>query len=286
MKKSIIIFVTLLTTLSLTAFGFINCNDSVTGKVETSSNKIVAVDQQVAEVINDRVLSDFSFDIGTIIGPINKGDLDFFFDFGTRFSAIKKGDLDKSRSILDFLPKDQTQRVVLYKSVDIIIIKDDKQSDIIETGKGGVLTAAQIELLQSSDYSTNIKIRADYLEKNKVTGQLDNSYSTPHLTIVPEKQAVYISGKEALIKYLRENSKENTAIVQKDNLIPAKLYFTVTKKGTISNIKIPRSSGYPSLDKKIIELITKAPGKWEPAENSKGEKVDQELVISFGMVGC
>ena len=39
-------------------------------------------------------------------------------------------------------------------------------------------------------------------------------------------------------------------------------------------------------DNKMIELITKTPGLWIPAENSRGEKVDQELVLSFGMVGC
>ena len=39
-------------------------------------------------------------------------------------------------------------------------------------------------------------------------------------------------------------------------------------------------------DKKMIELITNLPGKWAPAENQKGEKVDQELVISFGLMGC
>ena len=29
-----------------------------------------------------------------------------------------------------------------------------------------------------------------------------------------------------------------------------------------------------------------APRAWQPAENAKGEKVDQELVISFGAMGC
>jgi hypothetical protein len=36
----------------------------------------------------------------------------------------------------------------------------------------------------------------------------------------------------------------------------------------------------------MTELITNFPGTWEPAENSKGEKVDQELVVSFGLMGC
>jgi hypothetical protein len=33
-------------------------------------------------------------------------------------------------------------------------------------------------------------------------------------------------------------------------------------------------------------LANNLPGKWQPAENAKGEKVDQVLVLSFGIVGC
>lgn len=37
--------------------------------------------------------------------------------------------------------------------------------------------------------------------------------------------------------------------------------------------------------KNMLELMWNAPGKWIPAENSKGNKVEQELVVKFGMPG-
>jgi hypothetical protein len=40
------------------------------------------------------------------------------------------------------------------------------------------------------------------------------------------------------------------------------------------------------LDKEVLELIVKMPGNWEPAENANGEKVEQELVFAFGIIGC
>jgi hypothetical protein len=47
------------------------------------------------------------------------------------------------------------------------------------------------------------------------------------------------------------------------------------------------TTGYSSLDDKFIELIKNIPGLWIPAENSKGEHVDQELVFTFGPAnGC
>ena len=115
---------------------------------------------------------------------------------------------------------------------------------------------------------------------------MENNYFSPHLTIVPEMQAVYVSGKNSLIEYLKENSKEETSFVLKDKLKAGKLYFTVTKEGKISNAKVRATSGYPSIDEKMIELITNSPGKWEPAKNSEGKKVDQVLVFSFGIIGC
>jgi len=36
----------------------------------------------------------------------------------------------------------------------------------------------------------------------------------------------------------------------------------------------------------MIKLIKNLPGDWKPAENYKGELMDQELVVSFGLMGC
>lgn len=268
MKKSIIIFCAVVTTLSLTAFGVISWNNSEINQLEKSVSEDVAINTQVIKKVNKRIFSDFIYDVGPRFGP------------------IKKGDLDKARTFDDFISEEHAKQIVSYKSLSVIYIINDKQSEIKETGYSHELTAAQLELLQSADYSTNFLIRADYQEKNKETGALEDSYSTPHLTIVPEKQAAYGNGKDTLMEYLKENSREVRANVQADKLQPAKLFFTVTKNGTIENVKLDRSSNYPAVDRKMIELISKTPGAWEPAENTKGEKVDQELVVSFGLMGC
>ncbi len=88
------------------------------------------------------------------------------------------------------------------------------------------------------------------------------------------------------MQYLRENNLAARANVQDDKLQPAKLFFTVTKSGTLENVRLDRTSNYPEVDKQMIELITTVPGIWEPALNDEGKKVDQELVVSFGLMGC
>ena len=266
MKKSILIVCIALTTLSLMAFGFINWNNQATDLAEQSRSKLIVVGEPTDDVNIAHV---------------------FFYDVNSRYgSTITKEDLNKVRSIAYFLSKEHIESIESFRSVTVTFIDDNYESIISETGESDVFNAAQLKLLESADYSTNILVRAEYQEKNWVTGKLEYSYTTPHLTVVPEKEAVYVSGKDALIEYLKENSKEETSIVTKNKLQPGKVSFTVTRNGTISNIKLLTTSGYTSIDKTMTKLITKAPGKWEPAENSQGEKVEQEFIFSFGIVGC
>lgn len=268
MRKHIKIMSMVLTPLSLMAFGFIDWNGSATDHVEMSST------------------SSTTIDMGKSAGTDENTYVDFFYDVGSRFRGMTKAEVNNARSLYDFLSEQPTQQIVSYKSLSVIILKDDQETEIRETVYGDLLSFDQINLLQFSDYSTNFYIRAYFQEKNRFTGTLENNYATPYLTIVPEKQAAYVNGKDALLHYLSENNKENTANLNVKKLQPAKLYFTVGKNGAISNVRLDKSSGYPAIDDTMIQLITNAPGKWAPAEKSQGVNVDQELVVSFGIVGC
>ena len=268
MKKNIIFICITLTILSLTTYSCSNQNDSKIDQAEISVNENIATEANVHDKVKNKIFADFIYDVGP------------------RFEAIKKTDVDKAISIAPFFDEKQLQSIVSLKSVSILLIKDGKRIDTKTTGYNNKLTIAQLKLLQSFDYSTSFLIRAEYQQLNNETGELEDSYSTPHLTIVPEKQAAYANGKDALKKFLKENSAKARTNVDPEKLKPAKLYFTVTKNGSIENVKLDRSSNYPLVDKTMIELISKAPGVWEPAENYKGEKVDQELVVSFGLMGC
>ena len=233
MKKKTLILFAVLITFSLTAFSVINWNNSKTEQSETSTIKEVAVNTQMSEK------------------TLNKIYTDFIYGVGPRFSPIKKTAINKAKSINDFYDARQMESIESLKSVSVILIIDDKQSDIRETGYSEELNPAQLQLLQTADYSTNFVIKSEYKTKNKETGELENSYTTPHLTIVSENQAEYVSGKHALIDYLKEKSKAAVAraMVEPEKLQPAKLFFTVTKYGTIENVHLDRSSNYPSIDK-------------------------------------
>ena len=91
-----------------------------------------------------------------------------------------------------------------------------------------------------------------------------------------------------LLNFLRTKGKAIVASekVEPKKLQAAKLFFTVSKIGDIKSVRLDRSSNYPKIDDFMIQLIKNTPDQWVPAENEKGEKVEQELVVSFGLMGC
>ena len=231
------------------------------------------------------VLTTFSLMAFGFMNWSGQANIDLIYNVDHRYGrTITKENLHKAKSIIDIFPKKATQSVESYQVVEVVIHPDVKK--ISEIGDSDVLNTAQKELLQSADYSTNFYISTNCRSKNADTGELEADSLVYWMTIVPEKEAEYTDGHDALIEYLKENSKEKTAIIKQDKLQPGKVSFTVTKEGTISNVKLTSTSGYPSVDEALIELVSKIPGKWDPAKNSKGKKVDQELVFFFGLQGC
>ncbi len=264
MNKRILLLSVFLVLILMVAFAFNNTNEPKSDRYEIASTE-VAVPAELVTGKKDPVIQ---------------------FDLGSRFQGIKKSDLDKATSFEDFIGFRHANRILSYKSLSVIELDDDKQTDRKITTNSGELTKAQREYLQAAGLSTNILIWAEYTEKWKESGLVEDSYWTPHLTIVPEKQAAYIHGEKAFLAYLEENIPEFTNFVRKEQLQPGRIYLTVGKEGTITNVDLQASSGIPQMDEKLVELIYEAPGKWTPAENAEGEKVEQLLVVFFGTMGC
>ena len=221
------------------------------------------------------------------VGYMNMNDseeLNIIYNVDSRFMAtISKEDLHKATSVLDIVPKKATGWwKVDFQSVMVAVLQND--DEIRAMGEEKLLNAEQSKLLQTLDYSSNFYIKARGKDIHPETGRIENYVY--YFTVIPEKEAEYSGGYDALIDYLKENSKEYTTIIEQDKLQPGQVSFSVTKDGTIDNVKLISSCGYPSVDEVLVEMITNMPKKWTPATNSQGEKVEQELVFFFGLQGC
>lgn len=252
MKKKILVLCLAFTALGITAFAYVNRNVSVRDKNENT-----------------------------------KPELDLVYKIDSRFIwTITKEDLENARSIVDILPENATQSVGSYQTSKVAILDEEAEPSEHETGSSEVLNPAQIKLLQTTDYSTQFYIHADFTYRSMDPKGRGGDYLIYYISVIPEKEAEYSLGQDALIEYLRKNSKEKTAVIKQEKLKPGRVFFTVTKNGTVSDVRLNSSSGYPSVDEALVDLITNIPEKWNSATNSAGEKVDQELVFFFGLQGC
>jgi hypothetical protein len=271
MKKSILIVSAVLATLGLAAIGFLNWNN-----VDSKSCAMPCA----AATVN---LSDN----GSC--ATEEPEVNIFYNVATRWSTMTKEELNKVTTIDDLLiPRKDNRTRDSYTNVLIAVLNNDKDARDITTsamGQGARLNVEQLNILRSSDYSTNIRITA----LSMLTDHNGDSYQDSlvrYMTIAPEIQADYEGGLDAVVDYLKEGCKGKTGVIKADKLQPAKVFFTVTKEGAIGQVKLVETSGYPSVDEELVKIVSKMPELWTPAANSKGERVDQEFVFSFGTEGC
>jgi hypothetical protein len=204
----------------------------------------------------------------------------FSYDIDSRFMAnVTKEDLRNAKTIIDIVPKKANWDRFNFREVTIRVMPDENNN--YAKGESKELNLDQIKLLKTIDYSTNFVVDT-YVENSP---KYYDHYPY-YITVIPEKEASYMLGKQAVINYLKESCASTIAKIERGYLKSGKAHFIISKDGTIKNVNLESTSGYPTVDKKMLALIATMPGMWIPATNQIGEKVEQELVFSFGTMGC
>ena len=266
MKKSVLIIILSLTALSLMAFGYVNWNKTEACKAMPTCNKAVASSNELVSNFYKKPL------------------LDLVYKVESRFmTTVTKEKLHHAKSILDIVPEEANWKAKNFRTVTVGVLQKGSD-DILVMGNNKMLDAGQTMLLKTTDYSSDILVRCGTQEVYDMTGRVETDVY--YMTVVPENEATYAGGHEVLIEYIKEQSKAATAIITQDKLKAGKVRFTITKNGAINNVHLESTSGYDSVDENLIDIVRNMPGNWNPATNSKGEGVQQELVFFFGLMGC
>tara|TARA_R100001015_G_C4619480_1_gene176210 strand:+ start:157 stop:903 length:747 start_codon:yes stop_codon:yes gene_type:complete len=200
-----------------------------------------------------------------------------FQGLSPRFNPIKRSQLITAFSARTFLKEEHLNDVNSFDQTTLKLISNDKDYSEGISNYGEMLSKEQLSQLNNLPLSSNfvVEIRA-------------NGYHnyTPHFTLIPEVQAEYSLGLGALFDYLRTNSQDEIDQLDEDRLGPGRLYLTVGTDGKLKDLKLWNSSRDEAFDERVLELMGTLPGDWKPAEDAKGNKVEQELVLFFGIIGC
>lgn len=108
-----------------------------------------------------------------------------------------------------------------------------------------------------------------------------NSEDDGVVFLIAEKMPEFIGGSQALYEYLSENIQYPADA--KRNHLQGRVFcqFVVDKDGSITDIKVVRSSGHPALDQEAIRLVRSMP-LWQPGyQKGKAVRVRFTLPINF-----
>lgn len=212
---------------------------------------------------------------------------ELFLKVDSRFiNTITKENLHEAKSVVDIYPSRATEFALEFNSIELHVNQNGEET--MEYGENEDLNDAQLNLIKTTGYHTNLQLNSYVQLKNPTSGLLETKHLTYAISVVPEKQAQYLEGQNELYKHIRENTASHTAVYNPSvyHYQPGKVRFTITAEGTLVDAKLTSTSGYDELDELLLELVNSLPANWEPAMNAKGERVDQQLVLFFGNFGC
>lgn len=253
MKKSILILGAIVIVSSLTAFTYL--------KVQN---------QEQATVAN---------------WSSEKHELDFYMGVGTRFSPITKEEISTKKNLHELLLSGNKTHIVKINSATLKLVDKDNRKAALSSINSEVITQDFLSAFNELELSTNFVIEThcdmDYQCNNK-----DLGFFTPHYTLSPKTIAKFPKGNEEFLSDIKAEIKTELSTLNNNEIRPGKVYFTVLKSGKINNVYMTGTSGSKSVDEKIMLSLKSYKEKWIPAKDSKGNVVDQELVLSVGKQGC
>ena len=293
MKKSILISCALVTIFSLTAYGFVNSKKQKS-ICAPACNKELSSETKVGCVKSDNDSEKKMCKPPSLIDQallvkqeeeVDEQELTFVYNIDSRFrTTITKSDLRNANTIYDLYPKEATEDKKAFNENKLVFLEDE--GNIVEYGNGINFTEAQKQLFERMDYSDNFYFTVDCSHEIGESGYTNEEYILYYLTILPETQAEYKSGKTALIDYLKIKSKDFVQNLDPGKLIPGTVSFVVNPMGEIENVTLEHTCGFSGVDQRMIDILNNVPGTWTPAKNSIGEPVSQSYIFSYGRVGC
>lgn len=199
---------------------------------------------------------------------------------GTYQQGVAKQILTSVSTISDLNTGYPASWVSGYISVDVRVTPKDGQGQLA-SGKDDNLTKEQIALLKQADYNSDINVLVKYQPKGSEVKEVDFTY-----TVIPEEEADYIGGQDALRAYVKEHAMVQIPEEIHKEFEFAAIAFKIGKNGEILDPKIIHESDFPEVDKMLLQFIKKMPA-WKAAKNAMGENLIQDFVLNVGyMEGC
>ena len=248
---------------------------------------LITIFTQCKEI--DQLTAQMTTDPESLVNSkVSKNDLYLDYSIGNRFNnTIGMETLKSAQTAAELIP-DPERINAIHSFQNIQISSFAKSRKDWETAKATDenLNNEQKAILQKLGYGQSFSVTGNIKMQRAHDKTIIADTLVYYISILPHQVAEYTPGNDSLISYLKSNSKQVINLATKDKLKPGKIDFNITKQGEVSSVKLTDSSGFDSIDKKMLELIQNLPGRWNSAKNIRDENVAQKLTFFYGAIGC
>ncbi|MCB0396618.1 MAG: energy transducer TonB [Flavobacteriales bacterium] len=196
--------------------------------------------------------------------------------YGNAFQRAKMEKLANAATLSDIFPNFPASWIEEYINVELAVMIDGELTKV--TGTNDTLNPEQKSILKKLDPGTLIMMDADYRRTNAVTGVLEPGHMHHRTFAVPETEASYPGGPEAMAKYFSDACTWPIAAQMDPSFKESVVQFTIDEKGNVTDVRLLWSSGNTLADGCLFETVSRMP-VWTPARNSKDKKMKQTISV-------
>lgn len=205
---------------------------------------------------------------------------------GIYAKSIPQAQLQAATTLTDINPGFPASFIAADDYITVEVKTTCSDSHKSATSKGHSLTTEQKEILQCADLDSDVNMVVHYNSTNVVTQEIEKRKLDFSIKVAPEKQAAYVGGYDALQAYMQTNVLDQFKNQNLTDPGTATVKFLVDKNGKVTEVEAVETTGYFHIDVLIIQALQNMP-LWQPAQNIKGETLEQEFQMSVGdMWGC
>lgn len=191
--------------------------------------------------------------------------------------VIKKEKISDIKELSDINPRFPASWIREYVSVNLSVIQNGRI--LTAEGTGFELNKAQLQILKMGETGADISVAINYYPNNNLPKEVKEMDFT--FAIAPDIDAQFQGGKAELQAYLKENAIDRLPEMSEIELHQAKISFTISQNGDVTNAKVLERSHSEKIDGLLLSTIKNMP-KWIPAKNADGTNVSQnfEFVVT------
>ena len=203
---------------------------------------------------------------------------------GDYVHSIQKADLTGVTSLSDLKEGYPSSWILEGNYISTKLTIYSRQDSMVYHGLNETLDKEPRAAISMLDLEDRVTVQVKYRHLNAVTETYDKREMNFSVSVVPDKEAYFEAGEEALDNYIKTTIIDKMKSYSTEAL--TEVTFVVNEQGQTTEVSLSKSSNIEPLDELIISALTNLPS-WVSAKNAKGEKVRQQFVLRLSNTfGC